>query len=324
MPAAPPEALRALARLLSEHSGKKVLPGDLQLIANGASGRCILRAPRAVPGVLGIWWSSERADNASFVPAARGLAQAGVSVPALLAERDLGSGCGACLVADLGDGDLLSLREAQRESRLSAYRLALAELRRFHAVQPDWPLQAPFDAALYRWEQAYFAEHLIGRHLGGDAAAFLAHPAPAALAERLAALPRRPIHRDCQSQNIMLHEGRAFFIDFQGMREGRPEYDLASLVLDPYMAFSAGEQAELLREWECLCGEPTDPAIFCACALQRLMQALGAFANIGYNQQRDWYLNLIPTGLDSLRRIAAQALHHELTAPLARCLLNAV
>ncbi len=320
MPAAPTEAPHVLARLMSDHSGREVAVEELRLIANGASGRCIMRAQ----GMLGIHWTAARADNASFVPAAGGLARAGIRVPALLAERGLADGCGACLVADLGDSDLLSLRDAPWETRLAAYRIALAELHRFHAVQPDWPLQPPFDAALYRWEQAYFAEHLIGRHLGGDADAFLAQPATSAMADWLATLPRRPIHRDCQSQNIMLHEGQAWFIDFQGMREGRPEYDLASLVLDPYMDFTADQQAALLREWEATGGEPLDGAVFCACALQRLMQALGAFANIGYNQQRDWYLSLIPTGLATLRRVAQQALAHEPTAPLATCLLNAV
>ncbi len=314
------EAQRELARLMSAHFGHEVRVEDLQLIANGASGRCIMRAH----GVLGIYWTAARADNASFVPAARGLACAGIKVPDLLAESNLGKGCGACLVSDLGDADLLSLREAPWEARLAAYRLAMAELHRFHSVRPNWPLQAPFDASLYRWEQAYFAEHLIGRHLGGDAAAFLAPSALADVANWLAALPRCPIHRDCQSQNIMLHDGCAYFIDFQGMREGRPEYDLASLVLDPYMAFTPDQHARLLREWEAISGEPLDPAIFCACALQRLMQALGAFANIGYNQQRDWYLNLIPTGLATLRQLAEQALHHEPTAPLAACLLNVV
>ncbi len=329
LPAELSEAQQVLARMMSAHYGQRVEAASLRLIASGASGRCMMRPPGDAGSplqarALGIYWTAARADNASFVPAARGLARAGVRVPQVLAEANLGHGCGACLVSDMGDADLLSLREAPWEARLGAYRLAMGELCRFHGVHPDWPLQPPFDAALYRWEQAYFAEHLIGRHLGGDARAFLAHPALAQVAEWLAALPRRPIHRDCQSQNIMLHDGRACFIDFQGMREGRPEYDVASLVLDPYMNFSAEQQAELLCEWEYASGAPLDPAIFAACALQRLMQALGAFANIGHNQQRRWYLDLIPVGLESLRRVARQARLLDPTAPLATCLLNAV
>ncbi len=319
MPADLHRARHTLARMMQQH-GTPVHAEELELIASGASGRCLMRAH----GLLGIWWTADRADNAAFPAAARGLAAAGIPVPTLLAAEELGDGCGACLVEDLGTCDLLSLKGAPWAERRAAYGLALQALRAFHRVQPDWPLQPPFDAALYRWEQEYFAEHLLGRHLGRDGAAWLASPALAEMAEWLAALPRVPVHRDCQSQNIMLREGRAYFIDFQGMRMGRAEYDLASLLCDPYMELHPVETEELLRDWEQLCGDAAAPAIFYACALQRLMQALGAFANIGHNQQRDWYLSLIPTGLETLRRIARLALNHEPTAPAAACLLAAV
>ncbi len=320
MPAHLPQAREVLARMMQQQGHCPVLPEDLELIASGASGRCLMRAA----GLLGVYWTAERADNAAFPAAATGLASAGIPVPTRLAVEELGGGCGACLVEDLGTTDLLSLKNAPWEERRTAYNQALIALHRFHGLSPDWPLQPPFDAALYRWEQEYFAEHLLGRHLGKDIGAFLATPALNAMAEWLAALPRCPIHRDCQSQNIMLRGGQAYFIDFQGMRMGRPEYDLASLLFDPYTALHPIESEELLRDWERLCAAPIAPAIFCACALQRLMQALGAFANIGYNQQRRWYLDLIPTGLETLRRVARQSLHHEPTAPVATCLLTAM
>ncbi len=320
MPADLLQARRTLARMMQQHGGTPVHEEELELIASGASGRCIMRAR----GLLGIWWTADRADNAAFPAAARGLAAAGIPVPTLLAEEELGQGCGACLVEDLGTCDLLSLKGTPWVERRAAYGKALQALHAFHQVQPNWELQPPFDAPLYRWEQGYFAEHLLGRHLGQDGTARLAQPALVELAEWLASLPRVPVHRDCQSQNIMLRDTRAYFIDFQGMRMGRAEYDLASLLYDPYMALHPVETEELLRDWEQLCGAPVDPAIFYACALQRLMQALGAFANIGHNQQREWYLNLIPAGLETLHRVARRALHHEPTAPAAACLLAAV
>ncbi len=303
--------------------GESVSPDALELIASGASGRCILRFPEDF-GCLGIYWTNDRADNAAFPDACAGLQRAGIPVPRLIFTKLMSEGCGACIVEDLGSCDLLSLRDAPWPERREAYRRALTALHAFHQVKPNWELQPPFDAPLYRWEQGYFAEHLLGRHLGLNAADWLANPAPMAMAQWLASQPRVPVHRDCQSQNIMLRNGQAYFIDFQGMRMGRAEYDLASLVYDPYMALHPVEVEELLRDWEEACGTPIDLAIFHACALQRLMQALGAFANIGHNQQREWYLNLIPTGLDTLRRVARQALHHEPTAPTAECLLTVV
>lgn len=321
MPPAPPHAASALASLMADFTGCRVTPSDLQLVAAGASGRSIMRptAPGAA-GILGIYWTADRADNASFVPAARGLAKAGIRVPALLATRELGSGCGACLVQDLGVTDLLSLKGQPWTIRKEAYLQALQSLLPFHQLRPDWDMQPPFDASLYRWEQAYFAEHLLARHLGMDANAFLAQPAMQQMAEWLASLPRVPIHRDCQSQNIMLKDGAAWLIDFQGMRQGRAEYDLAALIADPYMELDPGEQAELLEAVQEMAGAPLDWDIYAACSLQRLMQALGAYANIGYNQKRSFYLNLIPAGLRALRHAAALAPAGSPAALAAACL----
>ncbi len=323
MPADIQQAQRRLARMVQQLRGETVAAESFELIASGASGRCLMRS-QAAPGLLGICWTNDRADNAAFPAAARGLASAGIPVPSLFAAEEDAPGCGACLVEDLGCTDLLSLKGLSWPQRRAAYSEALSALAAFHRVQPTWPLQPPFDAAMYRWEQEYFAEHLLGRHLGQDAAAWLATPALTEMAEWLAALPRVPVHRDCQSQNIMLRERKAYFIDFQGMRMGRAEYDLASLLYDPYMALRPAEAEELLHAWEVVSGQPLAPAVFCACALQRLMQALGAFANIGHNQQREWYLHLIPTGLDTLRHVARRALHHEPTAATAACLLTVV
>lgn len=314
----PRQASPTLARMMQQYGQTPVSPEELVAVSAGASGRSIMRAA----GMLGIYWTDQRADNHSFLPAAHGLLQASIRVPAILAEEALPGNCGACLVQDLGETDILSLRNADWSRRREAYAQAFRTLLPFYQLRPAWPLQPAFDAPLYRWEQEYFAEHLIGRHLRGDAAAFLAQPALQAMADWLASLPRVPIHRDCQSQNIMLYEGEAWLIDFQGMRYGRQEYDLASLLYDPYMELKEGERDELLQLWAQMSGSRVSQDIYSACAMQRLMQALGAFANIGYNQQRDWYLNLIPTGLAALQHAAAHTPADSPAHPAAACILQ--
>lgn len=315
---APDQARATLASMMQQHRNTPVQPQELQAVCAGASGRSIMRAA----GVLGIHWTNQRADNHSFLPAAHGLAAAGIRVPAILAEQELPEHCGACLVQDLGNTDILSLKNTPWETRREAYTQAFHTLLPFYRLTPGWELQPPFDAALYRWEQEYFAEHLIGRHLGLDAAAFLAQPELQEMATWLATLPRVPVHRDCQSQNIMLHGGSAWLIDFQGMRYGRKEYDLASLLYDPYMELQEAERTELLELWQQMDGTPLQADIFSACAMQRLMQALGAFANIGYNQQRSWYLNLIPAGMAALRHAAAHTPANSPASPVAACILK--
>ncbi len=314
----PQEAQDALRRLLREYGAADADSCEFLPVSGGASGRSIARCG----GVLGIHWTAARADNNSFLPAAHGLAAAGLRVPAVLAEADLGNGCGACLVQDLGMLDLLSTKHAPRAKRIDAYEKTMRTLAPLYRLEPEWELQPPFDHALYRWEQGYFAEHLLARHLGLDAAAFMAQEAPDSMARWLAELPRVPVHRDCQSQNIMLHGGNAWLIDFQGMRPGRWEYDLASLLYDPYMELADDERDELLQLWLGISGQEWQADVFHACAMQRLMQALGAYGNIGYNQHNSWYLDMIPPGMSALRHAA---LHTPAGTPAhacAQCILS--
>lgn len=314
-----------IAALCLEH-GLHVTAKELVLIVAGASGRLVMRVCHAgVPcGIIGIYWTPDRADNHSFVDAALGLKQCGVPVPGILRYRALSGGCGVCLVQDLGSCDLLSLKDADAPVRMAAYRSALHGLHMLHSATVCWPLQPPFDADLYRWEQSYFAEHFLERHLGLSVATTGYFTLAAPVAEWLGTLPRVPIHRDFQSQNIMMYADKAYFIDFQGMRMGRAEYDLASLVFDPYMALPEHEVQVLLADYAAISGNPLDADVFAACALQRLMQALGAFANIGYNQKRNWYLNMIEPGVRALRHAAASVRVQSPAYQLAQWLLNLV
>ena len=66
------------------------------------------------------------------------------------------------------------------------------------------------------------------------------------------------------------------------MRPGLAEYDLASLLYDPYVALGKSERAELAAHY---CGRQLENGAtinrirfkFRLCAMQRLMQALGAY-----------------------------------------------
>lgn len=307
---------------LCREVGMQVELSDLQLIVAGASGRVIMRV--AHQGVIAVYWTPDRADNGSFVAAARGLHRMGVRVPQVLHYRDEGQGCGVCLIQDLGCQDLLGLKDASWEQKYAAYCSALQQVHKLHGLTPDWSLQPAFDASLYRWEQGYFAEHFLGRHLGLHPVDFMQLPSTNALANSLAELPRVPVHRDFQSQNIMLQNADAYLIDFQGMRMGRAEYDLASLVYDPYVSLLPAESDLLLAAYENISGKKLDMPVFSACALQRLMQALGAYANIGYNQKRNWYLNMIPAGTKALLHVAGRTSSDSPAYPLAQWLLNHV
>jgi len=258
-------------------------------IKRGASGRTIVRVK--TPGrdpFIGIHWTDERPDNDNFLPVAHFLKKARLRVPEILHENPKRR---VALVEDLGDVDLHSLKDRPFAEREPYYRSALEQVDRlFYAKPPkDFELMPPFDAALYRWEQEYFFDHLVEDHLGLNADELRANPVFTDLAERLGSGARHLVHRDFQSQNLLIKDDKVYLIDFQGLRRGRQEYDLASLIFDPYMDHSANERERLLEIWEEIADERPETTLFHQCAAQRLMQALGAYGNILKKRGDDWY-----------------------------------
>jgi len=297
------------------------VPITLEPIKRGASGRTIVRvkSPVHVP-FIGVHWTEEREDNAQFVPVAQFLKQARLRVPEILHER---SRHRVALVEDLGDVDLLSLKGKPFEERLPFYRSAFEQVDKlFYAKPPkDFQLMPPFDAALYRWEQEYFFEYFVEDYLGLDATALRKNPDFLALAERLGTVARHLVHRDFQSQNLLVKDDKVYMIDFQGLRRGRQEYDLASLVYDPYMNHSAEERDRLLDLWEEIADERPEPSLFHECAAQRLMQALGAYGNIVKNRGDEWYVQHITTAARLLGEVTkGTALEQALDEVLAKAI----
>lgn len=254
-------------------------------------------------------------ENRHYVSIARFLAGIGVAVPEIYFHDETE---GLIWMEDLGERDLWSHRNDPWETRHTLYQGALQELAKLHtrahcdAGRAGLTLQPEFSETLYQWEQGYFIENCLGRWFGVVAEI---DPAPLRrIASILAARPAVLVHRDFQSQNIMIQEerdGRAFLIDFQGLRPGLGEYDLASLVYDPYVVLTPEERAELIRDYISLRADAGAPVTedfemtLGYCALQRLMQALGAYGFLGLVKERSAFLQHIPPALASLRGVVA-------------------
>ena len=275
----------------------------LEPIKRGASGRTILRVKtKGQQPFIGIHWTDEREDNEQFIPVGHFLKKCRLRVPGILFESLKRH---VVLVEDLGDVDLLSLKNQPFAERLPLYRSALEQVDRLFYAKPekDFVLMPPFDAALYRWEQEYFFEYLVEGHLGLDAGALRRNPAFGSLAERLGKVARHLVHRDFQSQNLLVKDGQVWLIDFQGLRRGRQEYDIASLVFDPYLDHSPAERSELLDLWEDISDEQPEPHLFHECAAQRLMQALGAYGKLVHHREQEWYRPHIATAAKLLQEV---------------------
>ncbi len=308
----PTEAILSTAR---QYLGvDPTVPITLEPIKRGASGRTIVRVKSPVhEPFIGIHWTEEREDNSQFVPVGQFLKQAKLRVPEIIHDR---SRYRVALVEDLGDTDLLSLKSLPFAERLPYYRSAFEQVDKLFYAKPakDFHLMPPFDAALYRWEQEYFFEYMVEDFLGMDAGPLRKNPVFTELAERLGTVARHLVHRDFQSQNLLVKDGKVYLIDFQGLRRGRQEYDLASLIFDPYLDHTAEEREQLLVLWEDIADERPLEALFHECASQRLMQALGAFGNIVINRGDEWYRPHIATAGRLLGEVTAGT---SLEAPLA-------
>jgi len=297
-------------------------------VGKGGSDRDFFRVVAAGrPPVILMRYGRMYEENDGYAAVASFLRGIGVTVPEICShdpERRL------ILMEDLGDTDLYALRGAPWEVRCDLYEKALALAAKLHAFSPDrlptgLSLMPGFDANLYRWERDYFREHCVRNVCridlaGGDDEALEAELS--ALAGRLLSTPPALVHRDLQSQNVMIRDGAPVLIDFQGMRPGSPFYDLGSLLCDPYITFREEERLFLLRHYHEVSGSHYDGEafreLFFLASAQRLMQALGAYGFLGLRRGKPHFLAHIHPALENLIAVTEEARRLPRLCALAR------
>ena len=288
-------------------------------IQKGGSDRKFYRIRcSAEQALILVKYNLEREENRHYVPIANFLGTHGIRVPEIyFHDPDEG----LIWLEDLGECDIYSYRHESWLVRRAFYESALDQIATLHAlpesvcVEMKEHLPAEFDAELYRWEQNYFFKNCLGRYFKIDKvklAPVAALPALQEIAQLLASFPRVLVHRDFQSQNIIMRNGQAYLIDFQGMRPGLPYYDLASLLYDPYVDLAEAERTELIayyRSRQLENGITIDGDFdlkLRLCAMQRLMQALGAYGFLGLVKGHKHFLQHVPAAMKSLRCTVAK------------------
>jgi aminoglycoside/choline kinase family phosphotransferase len=286
-------------------------------LEKGGSERNFYRIRFGDESMIFVKYSSNKEENRHYVDIALFLNGAGVPVPEIY-QHDPEDGL--IWMQDLGEQDLWSFRNVSWPPRRALYESTLDGVLRMHsqatelASGADLRLERVFDTDLYLWEQGYFFENCLGNYFQtseSELAELAALPALRGAAEALAVRPRVLVHRDFQSQNVMINEGTAWLIDFQGMRYGLAQYDLASLLYDPYVALTSDERCELLAFYKKrleqlgISVESDFDEVFRWCALQRLMQALGAYGFLGLKKNRPDFLTHTPVALRSLLEVAS-------------------
>jgi aminoglycoside/choline kinase family phosphotransferase len=129
------------------------------------------------------------------------------------------------------------------------------------------------------------------------------------LASSLVDEPLFFMHRDFQSTNIFFKNGIVRIVDFQDAHRGLLTYDLASLLRDAYVTLSREMRNRLFSYYYSLLRKKTDlykdinefRRIYVLSALQRNMQALGAFIYLWKIMRKRWFKKAIPRGLKYLK-----------------------
>ncbi len=243
----------------------------------------------------------------------RHLASHGVPVPAVLGWDETS---GLLLFEDLGDVRLHGLAEREREEDLRGWyrqvvdRLVHMQLSGARGFDTGWCWDTPrYDRDLMidresRYFLKAFWQDMLGLEPpGGIEDEFF--EIASMIDNRLADVF---LHRDFQSRNIMIADGRVRFIDYQSGRLGPPGYDLASLLIDPYAGLTDEFQEEMLGYY---LDAPAIRQTFAAqdlrqqyplLALQRNLQILGAFSFLSSVRKKPFFSRYIASSVTMLRR----------------------
>ncbi|MBE0425937.1 MAG: phosphotransferase [Nitrospirae bacterium] len=222
---------------------------------------------------------------------------------------------------DLGDLTLYSWLKCQREREEieNIYRKVIDILVLIHTKATIFISECPilqsriFDYEHLRWETSYFIDRFIKGVKNIEIKnSFALNEEFHRLAVKVDSFPKTVIHRDFQSQNIMIAKGeRPSILDYQGARVGPPAYDVVSILWDPYYRIEDEMRERLLDYYINKIhnfykdkNNPLTPAFsntILSCRLQRHMQALGAYGFLSIVKSKKYFQKYMPEGMRLLK-----------------------
>ena len=279
---------------------------------------------------------SDRIDEAdAFVYIGRHLFERGVPVPQIYEAETF---AGYVFLEDMGSLDLQAAvqQTAPIGKVVGLYQRVIDQLTLFSASAVDqfdtaWCYQTPrySKALILENECRYFVDAFLNTCLGlnvrfADFEKEFKYLAANALKHAEWGL----MHRDFQSRNIMIKNEQIYFIDFQGARMGPIQYDLASLLIDPYVDLPQDIQNQLLAyAVEKLQGQikaKVEDFKHCYrfCCLTRNLQILGAFGHLTRAKGKAYFEKYIPPAVRSLARNLKN--HEDKNLPMLKALAERI
>ncbi len=308
---APAAFQRAFPKVTVSHIDGRPIQGD-------GSDRCWYRLRMGDRSLMmvahGIKPQGTASEAEAFVQIGRHLYGQGLPVPEIFSDDTFS---GLVFLEDLGDINLQHLIQNTRSAnQIRSYYQTVIDILVRQSVEGargfdrSWTFQtATYDRDLILEKECrYFVEAFLQSYLGIDAhfddfKNDFSHLADQALKHAVNGF----MHRDLQSRNIMVKNNRFYIIDFQGGRRGPLQYDLASLLIDPYVALPFSMQQQLVDD--CLAKVAALPGLdpdgfrtgYQYCTITRNLQILGAFGYLSRIKGKTYFETYIPAAVKTLQ-----------------------
>lgn len=295
-------------------------PESIEPLAGAGSNRKYYRI-KGNPQFIGVYGTSE-AENRAFIYMAKHFEEKGLPVPHVYAQTDDAM---AYLQEDLGDTSLFQAIEHGRttggnfsteEKDLLKQTIRLLPRLQFEGAEGmDFSIcypQAEFNRRSILWDLNYFKYCFLKatgiefqeNQLEDD----FEHLADVLLSDTFSTF----MYRDFQSRNVMLRDGKPYFIDFQGGRKGPVYYDVASFLWQAKARFPQALREELIYDYlnalHAYCPMP-ETYFFEQLrhfVLFRTLQVLGAYGFRGYFERKPHFLQSIPFAIENLSQLLVQ------------------
>jgi len=249
-------------------------------------------------------------ENASYVEIANHLSKSTYVLPKIYAySQDLS----IVLLEDLGDLRLYDIYHSGQD--VSRYygdvvqNLVVFQTMGIKQFDPDWCCQTKSynREVMLEYECKYFLNAFLRGYLKMDIDSYdlsfdFEHIISVAQEAPVCVL----IHRDFQSRNIMVKDGKIRFVDWQGARPGPAGYDLASLLVDPYVNLNRSLRERVKKDYlktmqvECPQALKSFEKTFEYLLLLRNLQILGAFSFLSKVRGKQFFEQFIPIAARSL------------------------
>ena len=260
-----------------------------------------------------ICFSENVAENKTFITLTGYFLESGLPVPEIYGVSD---DYKFYILRDLGDIDLMSLLHGRSGIfPIDTVSVIMADLSRFQRLpRKQWNNLVefpPLGSELIRFDFNYCIDNFFNACGVAYNEAEL-HREFNLLEKILLSYPSDLwglMYRDFQSRNIMLADGRPFFIDYQSCRFGPGIYDLVSFAWQAKAAFSNIERMEILDLY-CSALESIGVSSTQAVrdnipywALFRIIQTLGAYGLRGLKEGKAHFIESIPPALKNINEL---------------------